>query len=73
MTDTQDGPIEDGSGDASNDEQLRGIVEQVRHDVASGRSHDTVLEELRQRTGETGIEVSDERLRQIAADIAEGR
>lgn len=69
MRETQDSPIQDGSDDASNDERLAGIVEQVRTDVGSGHTHESVLELLSQRVRETGVDVEESRLRELAREI----
>ena len=65
---TQDEPIEEGSGDASGLERIAGIVEQVRADVALGTVHD-VDAELRKRLADAGIEVGEEELATIRATL----
>jgi hypothetical protein len=70
MRDTQDGPIQDGSDDASNEDKVTGIVEQVRSDIRHGHTHESTEELLAQRFRETGVEVSEERLRQIAQELS---
>lgn len=65
---TQDEPIEEGSGDASGLERIAGIVEQVRADVSLGTVHD-VDAELRKRLADAGIEVGEEELAKIRATL----
>lgn len=66
---TQDAPIQDGSDDSTNDEQVSGIIEQVRADIDMGHTHEDVLVLLRQRFSETGTEVSNERMQQLAEQL----
>ncbi|MFP7762261.1 hypothetical protein [Marisediminicola sp. LYQ134] len=54
----QNHPIEDGSESASHEERLDGIVEQVTQDVRLGHTDDAAAE-LRQRLGDSGIELAD--------------
>ncbi|KQQ93255.1 MULTISPECIES: hypothetical protein [Microbacteriaceae] len=71
MTDdngTQDSPIQDGSDEAGQDEKLRGLVAQIRHDFHSGVSPDPE-EDLRRRLGDSGIELSDDEFATVLADI----
>lgn len=70
MRETQDGPIQDGSEDATNQQRLDGIVEQVRSDIREGHAHESAEQLLRQRVRETGVEVSDERLAEIARSLS---
>lgn len=55
---TQDAPIEDGSGEASDDQRLEGIIQQVRADVALGNVDDA-RGMVRQRLEEAGMPASD--------------
>lgn len=57
-----------GSTEATDDAKIAGIVEQVRSDMQGGRAHDTELL-LRQRFGETGLQVSEEEIARLVADI----
>jgi hypothetical protein len=70
MAETQDTPIEHGSDDASATEGLGGIVEQVRADIDLGHTNGSALDLLRQRASDAGIEVSEDRLAQLAAQIS---
>ncbi|WP_419818793.1 hypothetical protein [Glaciibacter flavus] len=58
---TQDEPIQDGATEATRDDKLAGLVEQVRADA-----HDLPREEVRsnllQRLGDAQITVSDDEL-----------
>ncbi|WP_350348267.1 hypothetical protein ABIQ69_16790 [Agromyces sp. G08B096] len=57
-----DGPIEEGATEASREEQIRGILNQVQEDVRMGHAHDEE-ELLRQRLHEAGISVREDELR----------
>lgn len=70
MPPTQDSPIEDGHDDATNQQELDGIVEQVRADVALGHTHGPVADLLRQRAREANVDVSEEQLAQLAAKMS---
>ncbi|QEE62151.1 hypothetical protein FVA74_11640 [Salinibacterium sp. dk2585] len=70
MRETQDGPIQDGSDDASNEQRLDGIIEQVRSDLRQGHTHESAEQMLRQRVRETGVELSDERIAEIARGLS---
>ncbi|WP_403021108.1 hypothetical protein [Salinibacterium sp. GXW1014] len=70
MRETQDGPIQDGSDDATNEQRLDGIIEQVRSDIREGHTHEPAEQMLRQRVRETGVEVSDERIAEIARGLS---
>jgi hypothetical protein len=52
--DTQDAPIEDGHDEATDDQRLDGVIQQVRGDVALGNV-DNVREMVRQRLAEAGM------------------
>ncbi|MCD2441539.1 hypothetical protein LQ757_04525 [Agromyces sp. SYSU K20354] len=52
--DTQDAPIEDGHDDATDDQRLEGVIQQVRGDVAIGNVDD-VRTMVRQRLSEAGL------------------
>ncbi|PJJ65202.1 hypothetical protein [Compostimonas suwonensis] len=54
-------PVQDGSGDATQMERIRGLLVQVTADMA-GHSDEQFLDELRRRLDDTGIEVSDQTL-----------
>lgn len=70
MAETQDSPIEHGSDDATDEQALSGIVEQVRADIDLGHTNEPVLQLLRQRSAEADLEVSEERLQQLAEQIS---
>lgn len=70
MSETQDAPIQDGSDDATNQQQLDGILEQVRSDIRNGHTHESPEQLLRQRVRESGVDVSDERLAQLAQGLS---
>ncbi|MRG59901.1 hypothetical protein GE115_08465 [Agromyces sp. CFH 90414] len=57
-----DAPVEDGSNEATREEQIRGILAQVREDVRMGHAHDEEAL-LRQRLDEAGIPIAEEDLR----------
>jgi hypothetical protein len=68
---TQDGPIMDGSTEASDESKIAGIVEQVRYDMRLRLSDDTGTL-LRQRLDDTGLQVSSEEFARLVADIDSG-
>ena len=57
--DTQDGPIQDGSGEADDTAKLTGLLTQVRADYLLGSSVDAATL-LRQRIDDAGITVDDD-------------
>lgn len=60
----QNEPVEDGALDASDDEKVAGIVQQTTHDVRTGVIDRSDVEHvLRQRLGDSGLEVSPEEFR----------
>ncbi|MGR0318514.1 hypothetical protein [Agromyces sp. ZXT2-3] len=63
---TQGAPIEDGAGDATRTEQIRGILVQVREDLRLGHAQDEAGE-LRRRFADAGIAVSDDEIERYAA------
>ena len=68
MVDTQDSPIEDGSDDALEGEQIAGIVTQVRGDVAIGNEGD-VEQLLRERLRDAGITVTESEFADLLAEV----
>ncbi|MCM6763520.1 hypothetical protein NB037_13930 [Rathayibacter sp. ZW T2_19] len=52
----QTGPVMDGAEDASNDEKLSGLVEQVDHDHGA-EGAGAMADELRERADETDTEI----------------
>ena len=69
MSNTQDAPIEDGSDDATNEQAVQGILEQVRADIGMGHTHESPAELLRERFTQSGVQVSEERLSALAAEL----
>lgn len=67
----QDFPIEDGALDASRDEQLRGIVTQVRADLELYVTQDPELL-LGQRLADAGLEVGDAEFDELVYEIRRG-
>lgn len=55
---TQPGPIMDGSDDATNEEKLAGLIEQVDHDHGS-EGAGSMADHLRDRMAETEVEPED--------------
>lgn len=55
---TQSGPIMDGSNDATNEEKLSGLIEQVDHDHGS-EGAESMADHLRGRMAETEVELED--------------
>jgi hypothetical protein len=56
--DTQDAPIEDGSGEAGIDEKIAGVAEQMRGDAALGHVDDLTAM-ARQRLEEANLPTDD--------------
>lgn len=56
---TQTGPIMDGSNDATNDEKLSGLIEQVDHDHGS-EGAESMADHLRDRMAETDVGPEDQ-------------
>jgi cysteinyl-tRNA synthetase len=55
---TQNEPVQAGSGDATNDQKLRGLIEQVDKDHGDEGAA-AMADHLRDRLDETGIEAED--------------
>jgi hypothetical protein len=68
---TQDEPIMDGSLEAGRGEKIAGIVEQMRADMQL-RPREDSERLLRQRLDDAGIQLSDEEISRIAADVQSG-
>lgn len=66
---TQDEPIMD-MHEATDEERVSGIVAQTRADVGDA-SEERIADVLRQRFTETGTDVGDDRIRALAAEIAQ--
>lgn len=67
---TQNEPVEDGSTDATDDEKVSGILEQIRQDVAVGTlSSDEVEQVLERRLADSGIDIEEDERRRLAAHI----
>ncbi|PPH19064.1 hypothetical protein C5C31_13415 [Rathayibacter rathayi] len=58
-TDKQNGPVMDGAEDASNDEKLSGLIDQVEHDHGA-EGAGAMADALRDRAEETDIDIADE-------------
>lgn len=56
----QDQPVMDGSDDATNDEKLSGLVEQVDHDHGA-EGAGAMADALRDRADETDTDIVDEK------------
>src|SRR5690554_1591028 len=69
MDTQQNAPIEEGSDEATNDEAIDGVVEQVRADIQLGHTHEDVLTLLHQRFSEANIEISREREEELAEQL----
>lgn len=65
---TQDFPIQHGSDDATDEQKIAGLVQQTRVDYLQGVATD-VSAHLQQRLNDAGIEVSRERVEQLAEQI----
>lgn len=66
---TQDEPVEDGSTQATDDEKIRGILEQTRQDVAVGTiSPADVDGVLEGRFADSGIAVDEQTRRRLWAE-----
>ncbi|MBF4461264.1 MULTISPECIES: hypothetical protein [unclassified Rathayibacter] len=60
MSDTeQNRPVMDGADDASNDEKLSGLIEQVEHDHGA-EGAGAMADALRDRADESEIEITEE-------------
>ncbi|MCJ1674732.1 MULTISPECIES: hypothetical protein [unclassified Rathayibacter] len=57
MSDTQNGPVMDGAEDASNDDKLGGLIEQVDHDHGD-EGAGAMADALRDRADETDTEIT---------------
>lgn len=66
---TQDEPAMD-MHDTTDEERVSGIVAQTRADVGDA-SEERIADVLRQRFTETGTDVGDDRIRALAAEIAQ--
>lgn len=65
-------PVQDGSGDATRDERIAGLANQVAADLAL-RPQEDLLTELRLRLFDAGITVDEDELVAIAGTIALGQ
>jgi hypothetical protein len=66
--DTQDAPIQDGSDDASNDDKIAGIAEQMRADAAAG-AVDDLRSMARQRLEEANMPADDATVDAVVATV----
>lgn len=64
----QDEPIEEGAADATDDDRVSGIVDQIKADLRLGAVTD-VDAELLTRLTEAGVEVSEEEFVSIRATL----
>ncbi|WP_157155651.1 MULTISPECIES: hypothetical protein [unclassified Diaminobutyricimonas] len=71
MDEYQTEPVEDGAMDATNEERLAGVAQQVASDVSMDHTHESVLTMLRERCGETGVQATDEQLQALAQRIVD--
>jgi hypothetical protein len=69
MDEFQTEPVEDGAMDATNEQRLAGVAQQVASDVSMDHTHDSVLAMLRDRCAETGVQATDEQLQSLAQRI----
>lgn len=65
---TQDAPAMD-MHDTDDEQRIAGIVAQTRADVGD-RSEERIADVLRQRFADIGLEVGDDRVRALAAEVA---
>jgi hypothetical protein len=68
MSDIQNGPVEDGAGDAGDDDRIDGVVELLRGDIALGHVNDPRAE-LAQRLSAAGIQVDADELEGLLAGL----
>jgi hypothetical protein len=71
MTDAEEPrptPQQEGALDASVNEKMDGLVEQIRADIARGDAEDAASI-LRQRLGDSGIQVTEEEFRALLTRI----
>lgn len=66
---TQDAPRED-THETTDEDRLQGIVMQTRADVGDA-SENRIADVLRQRIAEVGLDVGDDRVTALAAEIAD--
>ncbi|MEF2977142.1 hypothetical protein [Subtercola sp. YIM 133946] len=66
----QNKPVMVGSDDASVDEKITGIVAQVRQDHG-GEELPVVIEKIRERFEQAGIEVDDVKLARLAHEVSD--
>ena len=66
--DSQRDHVEDGAREASDEERIAGIVDQVRGDAARGSEGD-VVQLLRRRLDDTGVAVTDEQFEALALQV----
>lgn len=64
----QDGAEQDGAGEATDDERIAGIVDQVRADILLGTQSD-VISLLRQRLDDASVVVTDDQFVRLLARI----
>ncbi len=66
--DVQDEPVQEGAGEASEDERVRGLLVQVAADLRTRPDEDAVAV-VRQRLGDLGIERSDAEIERLVRDL----
>lgn len=66
----QNDPVMAGSGDATVDEKITGIVAQVRQDHG-GEDLPVVIAKIRERFEQAGIEVDEIKLARLAHEVAD--
>ncbi|MFL2001144.1 hypothetical protein [Microbacterium sp. A1-JK] len=67
---TQNEPVQD-MHDTTDEDKIIGIVAQTRQDVG-GKGERRIAEVLRQRFRETGVDVADDRIAALVAEVARG-
>jgi len=61
-------PVQDGAREATDDERIAGIVDQVRADILLGTQSD-VISLLRQRLDDAAVVVTDDQFARLLAQI----
>jgi hypothetical protein len=69
-------PVQEGSGDATREQKIAGLVRQVAADIAltprEFRGQEAVLSDLRLRLADAGIAIEEDELLAIASTISVG-
>jgi hypothetical protein len=66
--DVRHGPVQDGAREATDDERIAGIVDQVRADILLGTQSD-VISLLRQRLDDAAVVVTDDQFVRLLAQV----